>query len=98
MRPLQHKFHLFLALSLLLLGWLQLQHELTAHLGHDDEVCEVCVFAGHLGNAALAAPPTPCTSHFTIRYEKPGRHIAPILEPPFRCVLSQRGPPTSDSV
>lgn len=92
------RFHLLLAASLLLLGWFQLNHELTAHLEHPDEGCVICVFTGHLGDGATASVVTLSAYHFPFRLVIAPGHIAPTLEQPFRLALSQRGPPHDSSL
>jgi hypothetical protein len=98
LRILHHKFRLILALSLLLLGWLQLHHELTDHLGHSDESCEICVFMGHLGDGAHASLSQFFSNSQIIGYLAAVIYDAPALEALFRSVLTQRGPPTPNSV
>ncbi len=98
LRILHHKFRLTLALSLLLLGWLQLHHELTDHLGHSDESCEVCVFMGHLGDGAHVSLPQFSNTALIIGYRAARIYDAPALEPLFRSVLTQRGPPPPNSI
>jgi hypothetical protein len=90
---LRRPLHLLLAASLLLLGWFQLHHELTAHLEHHDGSCEICVFTGHLGDSAISTPVLPSISDHPIRYDLVSCYVAPTLSLLFRTVLSQRGPP-----
>jgi len=88
----RRSLHLVLVLSLLLLSWFQLQHELKAHAGQPDQGCEICVFTGHLGHGAPATIATPGPVHIPFHFEL-ARYDAPTLEQRFRHVQSERGPP-----
>ena len=90
---LQVSLRLLLAASLLLLGWFQVHHELTAHLEHHDGSCEICVFTGHLGDGVVSVPIVPGKTDIPIRYDAVVSYIAPTPALLFRSVLSQRGPP-----
>jgi hypothetical protein len=92
------RFHLLLAASLLLLGWFQLNHELTAHLEHPNEGCLICVFTGHLGDGATASAFTLHAVNLPYRLDLAPCYVAPTLEQPFRLALSQRGPPHDSSL
>ncbi len=92
------RFHLLLAASLLLLGWFQLNHELTAHLEHPNEGCVICVFTGHLGDGATASVIKLQAVHLPFRLAIAPCYVAPTLEQPFRLALSQRGPPLDSSL
>jgi hypothetical protein len=97
-QTLRLRLSLLLAASLLLLGWFQLHHELTAHLEHPDTGCVVCVFTGHLGDGATASIPVLHTAHFPYRLAAAPGYTAPVLTQPFRLALSQRGPPAHSSL
>ena len=90
---LRYPLHLMLAASLLLLGWFQLHHELTAHHENDGEACEICVFAGHLSDGAVASSSLPVNTDQPIRTATARHYEAPFLALLFRSALSQRGPP-----
>ncbi|MEJ2453931.1 MAG: hypothetical protein P8103_07220 [Candidatus Thiodiazotropha sp.] len=92
-RKLRFPIHLLLAASLLALGWFQLHHKLTAHLHDDGAACEICVFAGQLGDGVIASPVVPVTTDLPIRFSVANHYATPFLEPLFRSSLSQRGPP-----
>ena len=85
--------YLLLAVSLLWLGLFQLHHELTAHHGDEDQVCQVCLFAGHLGHGVIASPSMPDARAPAVRYVHVGDYSSPCLMLLFRSALSQRGPP-----
>jgi len=91
---LRSRIHLYLAASLLLLGWFQLNHDLTAHLAHPDGGCVICVFTGHLGDGATASVFTLHAVHYPFRPDIAGCYVAPTLEQPFRLAISERGPPS----
>ena len=95
---LRFRIPLLLAASLLLLGWFQLNHELTAHLGHPDGGCVICVFTGHLGDGATSSDFTLPAFNFPFRLAIAPRYTAPTLAQPFRHALSQRGPPLDSSL
>jgi len=88
------RVNLLLAASLLLLGWFQLNHELTAHLEHPSEGCVICIFTGHLGDGATASVFALHAVHFPFRLDIAPCYVAPTLEQPFRLALSERGPPS----
>jgi hypothetical protein len=90
---LRFRVSLLLALSLLFLGWFQLHHELTAHLGHPDSGCVICVFTGHLGDGAMPAVLSLQAVHFPYPLHQVTGYTAPAISQPFRLSLSQRGPP-----
>ena len=90
---MRRSLHLLLALSLLMLSWYQLGHELSAHAGQAAADCEVCLLSGSLGHGAtpaavtLTAPP-PKTHYIAPVY------ASPAIALPFLVALSERGPPT----
>jgi len=97
-QTLRLRLSLLLAASLLLLGWFQLHHELTAHLEHPDSGCVVCVFTGHLGDGATASNHSLHAVNLPYRLDTAPGYTAPTLAQPFRLALSQRGPPAHSSL
>ncbi len=89
---MRRSLHILLALSLLMLSWYQLGHELSAHAGQAAQDCEICLFSGNLGHGAtphittVAAQPL----HF---YFSVHRYDSPTVALPFFKALSERGPP-----
>jgi hypothetical protein len=95
---LRSRLNLLLAVSLLVLGWFQLQHELTAHLEHPDPGCLVCVYTGHLGDGAAPATRLLLAIAIALLLFLTPAYSAPTLIQPFRHALSQRGPPAHSSL
>lgn len=90
---LTRPFYLLLILSLLLLGWIQLEHQSELHAHEDNESCEICLFAGNISNGvaythALPTPPKLGRCYNAPLYQSPhlSRHGLP--RP------SQRAPPS----
>jgi hypothetical protein len=95
----QHWFLSYvLAASLLLLGWFQLHHELTAHLESDGAGCQICVFAGHLGDGITASQIVLDKAEHPLCHTLSNHYAAPYLALLFRSALSQRGPPVPSPV
>jgi len=90
---MRRSLHLLLALSLLMLSWYQLGHELKAHAGQSSSDCEICLFSGGLGHGAtpstviVAAPPL-LTTPFSLPL-----YTSPTVTSPFLVAVSERGPP-----
>lgn len=84
--------HTLLIVSLLLLSWLQLRHELDLHAHQSGHACEFCLFTGFAGHAAAASVATPPLDQARYAFEV-GHYLAPIISQPFRHALSERGPP-----
>jgi hypothetical protein len=97
-QTLRLRLSLLLAASLLLLGWFQLHHELTAHLEHPDTGCLVCVFTGHIGDGVTSSVLALQSVHFPCPLDIAPGYTAPTLAQPFRLALSQRGPPAHSSL
>lgn len=84
-----------LAASLTLFSWLQLQHEVTDHLGHHDDGCEICAFNGHLGNSPVSTSFSSPTLHIPLFLYTLGPYDSPNLTQPYRLTISVRGPPSA---
>lgn len=94
---MRRSLHLVLALSLLLLSWFQLQHELTAHVHNAGHGCEICIFTGHLADGAPVTTAVPAVVHLPFHFEA-NHYDAPTLAQPFRLAFSQRAPPRHSPV
>ena len=90
---MRRSLHLLLALSLLMLSWYQLGHELSAHAGQASPDCEICLFSGGLGHGATPSIPLVTAPPLQTYFSVP-RYTSPTIALPFLLALSERGPPT----
>ena len=91
-QPKRYALHLLLAAALLLLGWLQLAHELDLHAHDSGEPCEICLFTGHIGQGAPATPLVFVVFHPADLY-CPVLYVAPWVASYRAHGVSPRGPP-----
>lgn len=90
---MRRTLHIVLAVSLLLLSWLQLAHELDLHAHHPGQACEMCLFTGHLAHGAPSTVATPAPVHARYAFFEIEAYDSPVIAQPFHAYLGKRGPP-----
>ncbi len=89
---MRRSLHIALAVSLLFLSWLDLAHHFDTHAHQPGHVCEFCLFTVHIGHGAPASVATLDSSGVDHFFEL-HTYLNPVVRPPFRSTLRQRGPP-----
>jgi hypothetical protein len=90
MRP---RLHYLLIFSLLLISWLQLSHQTDLHAHENNGSCEICLFAGALGNGVKPASITTPTLQFDYYFRLPA-YASPRLIQISLITPRLRGPPS----